>query len=109
MSIDVGGEFDIVVEPERLKWNGIGFEIVKHAGNIVKPQVLDVTATFVHSHTQVLEWEGGRERERERERAKTSQCIQNSGKFHVIINTHSLLLEFSLKVKSVMAKHVYKF
>ena len=51
MSIDVGGELDVVVEPERLERNGIGFEVVEHTGDIVEPEVLDVAATFIHCHT----------------------------------------------------------
>ena len=51
LSVDVGGEFDIVVEPERLQRNGVGFEVLKHTGDIIKPKMLNVAPSFIHCHT----------------------------------------------------------
>lgn len=55
LSVNVGGELDVIVEPERFQGNGISFEVLQHGGDTVKPQVLDVAATAVHSHSKMLQ------------------------------------------------------
>ena len=54
LPVNVVGEFYVVVEPEGLEGDGVGPEVVQHAGDAIKPQVLYVAAVVVHCHTEML-------------------------------------------------------
>ena len=52
--MNVVGEFYVVIEPEGLEGDGVGLEVVQHAGDAIKPQVLYVAAVVVYCHTEML-------------------------------------------------------
>lgn len=53
-AVDVGGEFDVIVQIEGLQRYGVGLEVFQHGRDAGEGQMLHLTAFTIHCQTQVL-------------------------------------------------------